>query len=83
MYRLKYLLLSLLFISCDSVDVTPIVHGDTGIVTQISNIGNNINAVTIRIRYKNIKGLWFTESLIFYTNQSFNINDTIKFSRKQ
>ena len=83
MDRLKYLLLILLFISCNSVDVTPIVHWDTGVVTQISNIGNNINAVTIRIRYKNIKGLYFTENLIFYTNQNYNINDTIRFSRKQ
>ena len=83
MDRLKYLILSLSFISCgDSVEMTPIVHGDTGVVTQISNIGNNINAVTISIRYKNIRNIYFTEKLIFYTNQNYNINDTIKFSRK-
>lgn len=79
MDRLKYLILSLLFISCN-IETSKIINGDTGVVTNISSSGNWY-VVTMTVTYK-VNGAYYHDNLTFYTKEKYNINDTIKFSRK-
>ena len=79
MGRLRYLILSLLFVSC-SIYTDQIVHGDTGVVTNIS-LNGDYYLVTVTFSYK-IGGAGYTDNIIFYTKEKYNINDKIKFSRE-
>ena len=77
MGRLRYLILSLLFVSC-SINTDQIVHGDTGVVTNIS-LNGDYYLVTVTFSYK-IGGAGYTDNVIFYTKEKYNINDKVKFS---
>lgn len=79
MGRLGYLILSLLFVSC-SINTTQIVHGDTGVVTNMS-LNGDYYLVTVTFYYK-IGGAGYTDNIIFYTKEKYNINDKVKFSRE-
>lgn len=79
MGRLGYLILSLLFVSC-SINTDQIVHGDTGVVTNIS-LNGDYYLVTVTFSYK-IGGAGYTDNIIFYTKEKYNINDKVKFSRE-
>ena len=79
MGRLGYLILSLLFVSC-SINTDQIVHGDTGVVTNIS-LNGDYYLVTVTFSYK-IEGAGYTDNVIFYTKEKYNINDKVKFSRE-
>lgn len=79
MGRLRYLILSLLFVSC-SIDTTQIVHEDTGVVTNIS-LNGDYYLVTVTFYYK-VGGDGHTDNVIFYTKEKYNINDKVKFSRE-
>ena len=79
MGRLGYLILSLLFVSC-SINTDQIVHGDTGVVTNIS-LNGDYYLVTVTFSYK-IGGAGYTDNVIFYTKEKYNINDKVKFSRE-
>ena len=72
MGRLRYLILSLLFVSCSS-NTDQIVHGDTGVVTNIS-LNGDYYLVTVTFSYK-VGGAG-------YTKEKYNINDKVKFSRE-
>ena len=77
MGRLRYLILSLLFVSC-SIYTDQIVYGDTGVVTNIS-LNGDYYLVTVTFSYK-IGGAGYTDNIIFYTKEKYNINDKVKFS---
>ena len=79
MGRLRYLILSLLFVSC-YLDTDQIVYGDTGVVTNIS-LNGDYYLVTVTFSYK-IGGAGYTDNIIFYTKEKYNINDKVKFSRE-
>ena len=79
MGRLRYLILSLLFVSCSS-NTDQIVHGDTGVVTNIS-LNGAYYLVTVTFSYK-VGGAGYTDNIIFYTKEKYNINDKVKFSRE-
>ena len=79
MGRLRYLILSLLFVSCSS-NIDQIVHGDTGVVTNIS-LNGDYYLVTVTFSYK-VGGAGYTDNIIFYTKEKYNINDKVKFSRE-
>ena len=76
MGRLRYLILSLLFVSCSS-NTDQIVHGDTGVVTNIS-LNGDYYLVTVTFS----GGSGYTDNIIFYTKEKYNINDKVKFSRE-
>lgn len=80
MDRLKYLIVLLLFISCNT-EVTPIIYTDYGVITNISSSGN-LYVVTVTFTTRNSNSSVCHDNLIFYTRHKYNINDTIKFSRK-
>ena len=67
MGRLRYLILSLLFVSC-SLDTTTVIHGDTGVVTNISLNGGDYYLVTVTFYYKD-GGAGYTDNIIFYTKK--------------
>ena len=79
MCRLMYLILSLLFVSC-YLDTTTVISGDTGVVTNIS-LNVEYYLVTVTFSYK-IGGTDYTNNIIFYTKEKYNINDKVKFSRE-
>ena len=79
MGRLGYLILSLLFVSC-SINTDQIVRGDTGVVTNIS-LNGDYYLVTVTFSYK-VGGAGYTDNIIFYTKEKYNINDKVKFSRE-
>ena len=79
MVRLGYLILLLLFVSC-SIDTTQIIHEDTGVVTNIS-LNGDYYLVTVTFSYK-VGGAGYTDKIIFYTKEKYNINDKVKFSRE-
>lgn len=79
MGRLRYLILSLLFVSCSS-NTDQIVHEDTGVVTNIS-LNGDYYLVTVTFSYK-VGGAGYTDNIIFYTKEKYNINDKVKFSRE-
>ena len=79
MGRLGYLILSLLFVSC-SINTDQIVYGDTGVVTNIS-LNGDYYLVTVTFSYK-VGGAGYTDNIIFYTKEKYNINDKVKFSRE-
>lgn len=79
MGRLRYLILSLLFVSCTSSSFD--LPGDTGVVTNISSKGKDYYEVTVSFFYQ-VNGIYYTDNIIFYTKEKYNINDKVKFSRE-
>lgn len=79
MGRLGYLILSLLFVSCTSSSFD--LPGDTGVVTNISSKGKDCYEVTVSFSYL-VDGIYYTDNVIFYTKEKYNINDKVKFSRE-
>ena len=79
MGRFRYLILAVVFVSC-SINTDQIVHGDTGVVTNIS-LNGDYYLVTVTFSYK-VGGAGYTDNIIFYTKEKYNINDKVKFSRE-
>lgn len=70
------LIFLVLLVSCS--DSHP-VYPDTGIVDKISRVNDSCCIITVHFKCPDRKTNYY--EIEFYTNEKYNINDTIKFSK--